>query len=166
MSSSAWIIRRAKAADASEVARIYNAHVDAGGVTFDTVHWQVEPTTALLATEPPDVWLVGQVSEQLHGWASVRRFSNRFGYRFSCESAIYLDPIALGTGLASALQQQIEQHCLDSGLHHAVARIVTSNRRSIAFHERFGYETVGVQREIGRLNDQWVDVTIMQKIFS
>ena len=49
---------------------------------------------------------------------------------------------------------------------YAVAKIVAGNDRSLAFHQRYGYQFVGTQKEIGRINDQWVDVVILQRIFS
>lgn len=160
------IIRRANESDAEEVARVYNFHVRAGGVTFDIDPWGVADTAARLGQGDPDGWYVAEDHRGVIGWASVRRFSERFGYRWSCESAIYLDPVAYSQGVADALQQRVHWHCEQFGIHHAVARIVTSNARSIAFHERYGYRVVGVQHEIGRIDDQWVDVTIMEKIFA
>lgn len=160
------IVRRATESDALGVARIYNLHVDAGGVTFDIDPWGLADTVARLGQPDPDGWYVAEDHRGVTGWASVRRFSQRHGYRFACESAIYLDPVAYGQGVADALQQQVHVHCCQFGIHHAVARIVTHNARSIAFHERYGYRVVGVQHEIGLIDDQWVDVTIMEKIFS
>ncbi|MCG8649584.1 MAG: N-acetyltransferase family protein [Pirellulales bacterium] len=163
------VILPAMPADAAEIARIYNHYVDAGGSTFDTQHWEVAQTAAQLPQHDPEGWFVAKTAAQdepILGWASVRRFSARFGYRFSCESAIYVDSQAMGTGAANALQAQIESHCVRNRIHHAVARIVADNARSMAFHRRWGYELVGIQKEIGHMDDQWIDVAILQKIFT
>ena len=122
-------------------------------------------TAARLLQSEPDGWYVAENEAGMLGWASVRRFSDRFGYRFTCESAIYLDPSAFGSGVADRLQESIEDHCRRCQIHHAVARIVTDNERSVAFHRRHGYRIVGVQKEVGRIDDRWVDVTIMERIF-
>ncbi len=159
------IIRPAGPQDAAEITRIYNHHMDVGGATFDVEHWQVDQTAARFPQHKPDGWFVATDGRGHLGWASVRRYSARFGYRHTCESAIYLDPIALGSGVGNALQERIEEHCRQCQIHHAVAKIIADNARSIAFHRRHGYEMVGVQREIGRMNDQWIDVAILQKIF-
>ena len=159
-------VRVAAPTDAAEIARIYNHHVDIGGSTFDAEHWSDDRVSRLIAAPDPDAWFVaGQSGEPIWGWASVRRFSDRYGYRYTCETAIYLHPEAIGRGMGARLQQRVEDHCIASKIHHAVARIIANNQRSLAFHEQFGYELVGVQREIGRLNEQWVDVAILQKIF-
>ena len=102
-SSANGIVRRATKHDAGDVARIYNLHVDAGGVTFDIDPWGPVDTAVRLSQNDPDGWYVAEDHRGITGWASVRRFSDRFGYRFSCESAIYLDPVVYGQGVADAV---------------------------------------------------------------
>jgi phosphinothricin acetyltransferase len=162
------IVRAAGLQDAEEIARIYNHHVDAGGSTFDTQHWTIDDVVHDLQKPKPDGWFVatGDGHARLFGWCSARRFSGRHGYRFTCETAIYLDPHAQGRGIAGRLQTQLEAHCRRFELHHAVAKIIADNERSLAFHRRHGYETVGIQREVGHMNGRWVDLVILQKILS
>ena len=152
--------------DAASIARIYNHYVGAGGSSFDDQHWTADQTSKRLAAPYPEGWFVAADDRDLWGWASVRRYSARFGYRFTCESAIYLDAAALGSGIGDRLQERIDTHCAEFHIHHAVARINADNQRSIAFFRRHGYEYVGLQKEIGHVNDRWVDVAIMQKIFA
>ena len=159
------IVREAQKKDAGSIARIYNHYVKVGGSTFDNQPWTTGETSVRLSEETPNGWFVAEDELDILGWASVRRYSARFGYRFTCESAIYLDPIAVGCGIGDRLQARIEEHCAQHTIHHAVARIAADNGRSIAFHRRHGYEMVGIQKEIGRINDRWVDVAIMQKVF-
>jgi phosphinothricin acetyltransferase len=158
-------VRPARTADAAEIARIYNHYIRQGGVTFDLTEYPVERIVKLLQRGKPDAWFVAGSEHALWGWASVREFSDRPGFRRSRETAIYLDPAAMGTGVGDLLQQHVEQHCVAAGIHHAMAKILADNERSIAFHKRYGYEVVGIQREIGWVNDRWVDLMILQKIF-
>ncbi len=159
-------VRAACHADAFDIARIYNQHVDAGGTTFDTVHWTTEQMHQLLEAEKPEGWYVVLEDDAVIGWANVRRYSLRYGYRFSYETGIYLDRSAIGRGVGDVLQSRIEEHCRECGIHHAVAKIVADNQRSMAFHYRRGYELVGIQKEIGHMDGKWVDVAILQKIFA
>ena len=158
------VIREAKLEDASEIARIYNYYVREGGVTFDIDPWPAERISPLLERKA-DAWFVASDGTKLLGWASARQFSDRFGYRHSCETAIYMDNEACGTGAASLLQECIHAYCHGAKIHHAVAKIVADNQRSLAFHKRFGYELVGIQKEIGQVGDRWVDIVILQRIF-
>ena len=185
-------VRSATPSDAQQIADIYNHHVVIGGATFANKKVTVEEVESMLTDGGAndgnyhegvyrDGWYVGLASDQtdasgnvessgqcdesILGWASARAFSDRFGYRLSCETAIYLSPSGIGTGIANQLQHCIHQHCKDSGIHHAMAKIIASNERSLRFHYRHGYELVGVQKEIGRLEGQWLDVAILQRLF-
>jgi len=154
--------------DAQAIAEIYNSYVDAGGATFDVTHWTTEFVIKQLRLPAPDGWFVAvdESTCQIAGWASVHRFSARHGFRWSCESAIYVRPDALGRGLADALQQRLEAHCHECHVHHLTAKIIADNTRSLAFHRRHGFESVGIQKEIGNMNGQWVDLVILQKILT
>ncbi|TWU08084.1 GNAT family N-acetyltransferase [Stieleria varia] len=167
-----WIVRAAEVSDAAEIARIYNHYVASGGATFATKPTTLDEMESFLKLSPEpgwprDGWFVAesQGDRRLLGWASARTFSDRFGFRHSCETAIYLDSTSVGSGAADGLQQRIEQHCVEQRIHHAVAKIIADNQRSMRFHYRYGYELVGIQKEIGRLNDQWIDLAILQKLF-
>ncbi len=52
------------------------------------------------------------------------------------------------------------------GIHLAVAGIALPNPASVALHRAFGFEDVGVMREVGRKFDRWLDVLWLQKAFS
>lgn len=158
-------IRKAVADDAAAIANIYNHHIEIGGSTFDTKQWTAIDVSKLIELPNPNTWLVAQSDHQILGWAATRPHSQRHGYRYTCETAIYLHPSSTGRGIGDLLQREIEKHCREVGLHHAVAKIISHNHRSISFHQRHGYEIVGVQKEIGRMDDKWCDVTIMQRIF-
>lgn len=160
-------IRPATLADASSVADIYNHYVATGGATFATKPVTTEDVESMMSVGGTDGWYVASRSSdpQVLGWASARSFSDRYGYRLSCETAIYLSPQAVGAGIADPLQERIHRHCIENGLHHAMAKIITTNERSIQFHLRHGYTLVGVQNEIGHMDGKWLDVTILQKLF-
>ena len=160
-----WTIREATIADAASVAESYNHYVMVGGSTFDRDPWSPSDAAAYIESEPPEAWFVADTSSAIVGWASIRQYSVRDGYRLSYETAIYLSPASLGTGVADALQHCVDNYFCQRGLHHAVAKIIADNQRSIAFHIRHGYELVGVQKEIGRMDERWIDVAILQKIY-
>lgn len=158
-------VRAACIADALDIARIYNQHVDAGGTTFDTVHWTSEQMHQTLGSEKPEGWYVAIKDDRVIGWANIRRYSLRHGYRFTYETGIYLDQSCVGRGVGAILQNRVDEHCRENSIHHAVAKIVADNERSMSFHHRCGYELVGIQKEIGHMDGKWVDVAIMQKVF-
>jgi len=100
------------------------------------------------------------------GWGVVKPYSDRPGYRVAGETSIYLRRTLTGGGRGSLLQGALMERCRELGYHHVVARIWASNEGSIAFHRKFGFEMVGVQREVGYLAGAWRDVAIMQCILA
>jgi phosphinothricin acetyltransferase len=52
----------------------------------------------------------------------------------------------------------------DHGFHAMFARIVGGHDASIALHEKCGFETIGVEKEVGRKFNQWLDVVVMQRL--
>jgi phosphinothricin acetyltransferase len=50
----------------------------------------------------------------------------------------------------------------DGGFHSVMARITTLSSGSIALHESVGFQLVGIEREIGRKFNKWLDVALMQ----
>jgi len=45
-----------------------------------------------------------------------------------------------------------------------VARIGGDNGPSIALHEACGFVLVGVEREVGRKFNRWLDVSVLQRM--
>ena len=50
------------------------------------------------------------------------------------------------------------------GFHCIVARIGGDNGPSIALHEACGFVLVGVEREVGRKFNRWLDVSVLQRM--
>ena len=51
-----------------------------------------------------------------------------------------------------------------NGFRTIIARIAGDNPASVALHERFGFELVGVEREVGYKFERWLDVVEMQRM--
>ncbi|QDT03720.1 N-acyltransferase YncA [Rubripirellula lacrimiformis] len=158
------LVRDAIVDDSAAIAEIYNHYITAGGSTFDAETWKAKQIAEMLPTTVPECWLVSADGDKILGWGSARQFSVRHGFRLSLESAIYLSPDAVGRGVAQSLQQQVEERCRQHQIHHLVARIISTNQRSLEFHYRHGFELVGTQKEIGHMDGKWCDLTILQKI--
>ena len=51
-----------------------------------------------------------------------------------------------------------------SGFHAVMARIEAGGTASRALHAACGFELVGVEREVGRKFNRWLDVAVMQRL--
>ena len=98
------------------------------------------------------------------GWGILKRYHPRPGYARAGETSVYIDRSHTGQGHGSALQTELISLARSLDYHHLVAKIWASNDGSIRMHQRFGYEIVGTQREIGFVDGVYRDVTILQLI--
>jgi phosphinothricin acetyltransferase len=113
-----------------------------------------------------ECFLVLCLDGSVEGYGVVKAYSDRIGYRVAAETSIYLRRSRAGEGLGARLQKALLEKCREFQYHHVVAKIWASNEASIRFHQRFGFELVGIQREIGYLAGAWMDVAILQLILS
>jgi L-amino acid N-acyltransferase YncA len=157
-------LRDAVPGDAPAIAAIYNESIGARDSTM-----QLEAVTA----ETVEGWIRGLGEREavlvvveddaVVGYGVVKRYSDRGGYRYAAETSVYLRRARTGEELGSMLQAALIERCRVYGYHHLVAKLWAENEPSRALHRKFGYESVGVQREIGYVDGTWRDVLILQK---
>jgi phosphinothricin acetyltransferase len=159
-------IRPAVADDIPALTDLYNHYIATTAITFD-----IEPATVATRTD----WfshysttgrhrlLVAYDGGVLVGYASTSPFAVKAAYETSVEVSVYLLPDQAGRGIGSALYEALFAAIAGEDVHRAYAGITLPNDASIALHERFGFTTVGVYREVGRKFGQWHDVLRMQR---
>ena len=103
---------------------------------------------------------------QVVGWASLRRFRTKAAYRYTAENSVYVRKDCHAEGIGTALMRRLVDVGADSGFHTIIAGIAGDNPASLRLHRRFGFEIVGVEREVGYKFERWINVTWMQKILS
>ena len=151
--------------DAPQIREVYNEHILRGGSTMDQTPKSLsEIEDWFHSFSNRELIVLLEIDERLVGWGIIKRYSDRLGYARACETAIYLKSGELRKGYGTAIKKWIIKKCKELDYHHLVAKIFSSNTASIEYNKRLGYELVGTQREIGYINGQWQDVTIMQLI--
>jgi phosphinothricin acetyltransferase len=157
-------VRDAEPEDAPAITAIYNESIAAQDSTMQLEAVGVETVERWIrdAGEREAV-LVLVEADAVVGYGVVKRYSDRGGYRYAAETSVYLWRNRTGEGLGSRLQAALIDRCRGYNYNHLVAKLWAENERSRALHRKFGYELVGVQREIGYVDGEWRDVAIMQK---
>jgi phosphinothricin acetyltransferase len=84
------------------------------------------------------------------------------GFKFSVEHSVYVDKNARGLGIGKSILSKLIQIAKQNDLRIMIAGIDASNKKSIDFHEQFGFYEVGTFKEVGFKFDRWLDVTFMQ----
>jgi phosphinothricin acetyltransferase len=165
MNSSGLKIRDATAADCHAIAAIYAETVDARDATMDLAPRPVEYFAGLIeGLGARERFVVLERNAEILGWGRIMAYSDRPGYAPAAETAVYLWRNLRRQGLGSHLKHWIIDESRRLGYHHLVAKVYAGNRASIEYNRRFGYELVGIQREIGWVGGRWEDVAIMQLV--
>lgn len=157
------VIRPAKQEDCDRIASIYNEAICHGGITMDKSPYTHQHIDNLLKKmNYRESLLIAEVFGRIVGWGIVKQYSDRAGYRVCCETSIYLSFTETGKGYGEILQNELIKKAVEYGYYHIVAKILVANQGSIRFHQRLGFEIVGIQKDIGFIGDTWHDVVILQ----
>jgi L-amino acid N-acyltransferase YncA len=161
----ALAIRLVDRTDAEAIRSIYNVEVATSTVTFDLVPRTLAEQVAWIdehaGAHPAVVALDGAT---VVGFGSLSPYRNRPAYATSVEDSVYVHRDHRGRGVGRLLLEELVGRGRDHGFHAVVARIVGGHEASIALHRGCGFETVGVEREIGRKFQRWLDVVLMQRL--
>lgn len=167
VTAAAITIRPATAADAAGIRRIYNVEVESHTSTFDLVPRSLEAQRAWLdersgAFSAVVAELDGPDGAEVVGFAALSPYKERAAYRTTVEDSVYVSRDHAGLGIGRRLMEHLIEMARDSGFHSIVARIEASSAASRALHSACGFELVGIEREVGRKFNRWLDVAVMQ----
>ncbi|MEU3835837.1 GNAT family N-acetyltransferase [Streptomyces microflavus] len=163
--------------DLAELVRIYNHYVTETPITFDVEPMAVEQRRPWLAAHPghgPHRLLVAEAGTDLAGgrggeilgYATSSPFRPKPAYATSVETSVYLSPRHAGRGVGSLLYASLFEALAQEDVHQALAGVALPNEASERLHLRFGFQPVGVYREVGRKFGRFWDVAWFQKPLS
>jgi len=156
-------IRLATAADAEAIRTIYNHEVLHTFATFDLVPRSIEEQKAwILARSGAFGALVAVEGDTVIGFGALSPYKERAAYRTSVEDSVYVHGDQQGRGVGRLILTELLTVARLSGFHAVFARINSTSDASVALHAACGFTVVGVEREVGRKFNRWLDVTIMQ----
>jgi phosphinothricin acetyltransferase len=160
------LIRPAFAVDAEAIARIYNYYVLNTIITFEE-----EPVSVqTMATRMADVqesslpWLVAELDNTVVGYAYANKWKLRSAYRYSVETAIYLERGREGGGVGTKLYAALLTVLRAGGAHVVIGGAALPNEASVALHEKLGFQHVGTFQQVGFKRDKWIDVAYWQLV--
>ncbi|MET9104924.1 N-acetyltransferase family protein [Streptomyces antibioticus] len=146
---------------AGQVLAIYQAGIDEGNATFETV----APTwEAFDAAKLPEHRFAAVDSEgTVLGWVAASRVSDRCAYAGVVEHSVYVHPAARGRGVASALLKALVDSAEQTGIWTIQSGIFPENTASLAVHQRAGFRVIGTRERIGRHHGVWRDVVLVER---
>jgi phosphinothricin acetyltransferase len=157
------LLRPATLGDAGPLRDIYNLEVETSTATFDLVPRTIEDQRAWLAERSGAMAAVVAVhGGDVIGFASLSPYKERAAYRTTVEDSVYVRRDRQGRGVGRALLSHVLDVARASGFHAVMARIEAGGDASRALHAACGFELVGVERQVGRKFNRWLDVAVME----
>jgi phosphinothricin acetyltransferase len=157
--------RLATAEDAAAIAEIYNEGIADRVATFETEPRTAEQIGALLASKGdrfPTV--VVERDGRVVAWAGAGPYRDRPAYAGVAEHSVYVARDVRGTGVGRAALEALCRTYTGLGFWKIVSRIFPENTASVALHERCGFRVVGVYRRHGKLDGEWRDCVIVERL--
>ena len=159
-------IRLAAEEDAPAIARIYNQGIDDRAATFETQSRTAAEMSARL-TEPDRFPVLVAVEEHtVLGWAGLSAYRSRPCYAGIAEFSIYIERTARNTGVGRQLLTAQIEAARVRRYWKLVSRIFPSNAGSRALCRACGFREVGVYEKHARLDGQWLDVVIVERLLT
>jgi L-amino acid N-acyltransferase YncA len=156
-------IRPAAEPDAAAVTEIYNEGIADRVATFETRPRAAEEIATWFAVGLP--FIVATAGDQgVVGFARVSPYSDRCVYSGVGEHGVYVARRARGQGIGRALLDALVAACEHAAIYKLTSRVFTDNGASRAVHLAAGFEEVGIQRRHGRLDGEWKDCVLVERL--
>jgi L-amino acid N-acyltransferase YncA len=156
-------LRPPVAADVPSLTAVYNEGLAGREATFETTPREPAEVAAWLEQGLPFV-VAEQPDGAIAGFARVSAYSDRCVYDGVGEHGVYVAEAARGRGAGRALLDELCAAAERAGYYKLTSRIFTTNAASRALHRAAGFEEVGIQRRHGRLDGEWRDCVLVERL--
>ncbi len=157
------LVRSALEDDAEAIAGIYNEGIEERAATFETRPRAPEDVGGWLAEGLPFLVAVSD-DGTVAGFARVSPYSDRCVYEGIGEHGVYVARSARGAGIGRRLLEALADAATQEGLHKLTSRVFVDNAASRAVHRAAGFDEVGIQRRHGRLDGEWRDCVLVERL--
>ncbi|HEY2784434.1 MAG TPA: GNAT family N-acetyltransferase [Fimbriiglobus sp.] len=144
------------------VAEIYREGIAAWHATFQTT---VPSWDEWDRGHRSDCRIVARTGEEndVVGWAALTPVSGRCVYAGVAEVSVYVAAAVRGNGVGTKLLRALIAESEAAGLWTLQAGIFPENVASLAVHAGCGFRVVGRREKIGRMNNRWRDVLLLER---
>lgn len=164
------LIRDFRESDIDALVALYNEYILRSAITFDLQPFTVEERRSSWMSHYDTIGrhrlLVADCDGRAVGYASSSPFATKAAYGTSVETSIYIQSEFCQKGLGSQLYGALFSAIEKEDVHRAYAGITMPNDVSVAIHQKFGFEQVGLFRAVGRKFDKYWDVAWFEKAIS
>jgi L-amino acid N-acyltransferase YncA len=157
-------IRDVAREDAAAIAAIYNLGIAERSATFETEPRSEAQIGARIEQHDRFPMLVAVDTDVVVGWAGLSEYRPRACYAGIGEFSIYLAREARGRGTGRTLLLALIDRARERGYWKLVSRVFPFNAASRALCRSCGFREVGTYEKHARLDGQWLDVIIVERL--
>jgi phosphinothricin acetyltransferase len=143
-----------------EVARICEEGIATKNATFEQ---QVPDWISWDKSHRKDCRLIAIIDDKVVGWAALSDVSGRCVYSGVAEVSVYVDSGYRGKGIGDRLLNALITESELCGIWTLQAGIFPENTSSISLHHKHGFRTVGIRERLGKMDNKWRDVTLLER---
>lgn len=152
--------RMADVLDTEDILEIYKPYVTDTVITFE---YEV-PTVEDFKNRIEDIsleypYIVCIYKDKIIGYAYAHKYAKRAAYQWDVEISIYLDIDYRNFGIGKILYKKVIKILKLQNIQNIYACVTSANSQSIKFHEKLGFEFIGVFKNTGYKFDKWHDIT-------
>ncbi|MCK2002686.1 arsinothricin resistance N-acetyltransferase ArsN1 [[Brevibacterium] frigoritolerans] len=108
--------------------------------------------------------IVAEQEGEIVGWASLNQYNNRSAYNGVADLSVYISRDNRGKGIGGLLLQSIEKLAKENDFNKIVLFTFPFNQIGQGLYKKRGYREVGVFKNQGILDGEFVDVMAMEKL--
>lgn len=157
-------VRQVKDDDIMKITEIYNWYILNTTITFETE--TISPLKMKKRVQEKVAkhdWLVGELNQEIIGYAYYGSFRSRSAYNHTVELTIYLSQESTGKGFGKSLYGELIKSAKEHRFRELIGVIALPNQKSTILHQKLGFEEIGVLKKVGYKFNRYIDVGIWQK---
>lgn len=158
-----YIVRTATSSDLPSILEIVNYAIANTTAIYDYDARTLEQQTIIFETKNEKGFPIFVIENEnkILGFGTYDTFRTKIGYRFTVEHSVYVKEGFAGKGIGALLLQKLIETAREENYHIMIGVIDATNENSIRFHERFGFQSIGILKEVGFKFDRWLDANFM-----
>ncbi len=158
-------VRPATHADLPAILEIYNDAVLHTTASYDYEPRTLEHRVAWFEDHQKNnyaVFVAEDPAGRVVGWSALNPYHARIGYQFTTENSVYVAADQRGKGIGKLLLAPLIEAARARGLHAIIAAIDAENGVSVRLHASFGFQKIGLFKQVGFKFGRWLDVVYME----
>jgi len=155
--------RAGKRSDAAAIAVIYNEGIAERGATFETEPRGATDVEGWFDERHPIVVVEGEEGNVV-GFAATFEYRPRSCYDGVAEFSVYVRPDARRQDVGRLALEALAREAESRGFWKLLSRVFVENESSLALLRASGFRAVGTYARHGRLEGEWRDVVIVERL--